>query len=95
MGADVYALACLAYEVLTGSRLFPSTTERGVIQAHVAHDGYPSKLQLGCKSATHGLCRCWRASAPTSRRAHHRPGAARWITRWAPARQMTWPLRSR
>ena len=57
MGADVYAFACLAYEVLTGSRLFPGATERGVIQAHLAHDGYPSKLQLWMQEPQlMGLC---------------------------------------
>jgi hypothetical protein len=57
MGADVYAFACLAYEVLTGSRLFAGATERGVIQAHLAHDGYPSKLQLWMQEPQlTGLC---------------------------------------
>jgi hypothetical protein len=43
--ADVYAYACLAYEVLTGSTLFDGPTEVAVINAHLTHDGYPQKLQ--------------------------------------------------
>lgn len=43
--ADVYAYACLAYEVLAGSPLFSGTTELAVINAHLQHDGYPDQLR--------------------------------------------------
>jgi serine/threonine protein kinase len=42
--ADVYAFACLAYEVLTGETLFEGASELAVINAHLSHDGYPDKL---------------------------------------------------
>ncbi|MEY4582297.1 MAG: hypothetical protein RL701_7000 [Pseudomonadota bacterium] len=42
---DVYAFACLAYEVLTRTPLFEGPTELAVINAHVSHDGYPERLR--------------------------------------------------
>jgi hypothetical protein len=42
--ADVYAFACLAYEVLTGDTLFDGPNELAVINLHLSHDGYPDKL---------------------------------------------------
>jgi serine/threonine protein kinase len=42
--ADVYAFACLAFEVLTGDTLFDGSNELAVINAHLSHDGYPEKL---------------------------------------------------
>jgi serine/threonine protein kinase len=42
--ADVYAYACLAFEVLTGDTLFDAPNELAVINAHLSHDGYPEKL---------------------------------------------------
>ena len=44
MPCDVYAFACLAYEVLTGDTLFEGPSELAVINAHLSHDGYPEKL---------------------------------------------------
>ncbi|MFI5307476.1 MAG: serine/threonine-protein kinase, partial [Polyangiales bacterium] len=44
MPADVYAFACVAYEVLTGDTLFDAPNELAVINAHLSHDGYPEKL---------------------------------------------------
>ncbi len=41
--ADVYALACLAFEALTGEPLF-SGGELAVLAAHLAHDGAPPRL---------------------------------------------------
>jgi eukaryotic-like serine/threonine-protein kinase len=98
MGADVYALACLAYEVLTGSRLFPGTTERGVIQAHAAHDGYPTKLQVWMQEPQlKGLCQLLasglrqhpdeRITAQELRDGLHALGPE--------LAKLTWPLRSR
>lgn len=43
--ADVYGFSCLAYELLTGARLFEGGSERAVHHAHLAHDGYPPRLQ--------------------------------------------------
>ncbi|MET0387474.1 MAG: serine/threonine-protein kinase, partial [Polyangiales bacterium] len=42
--ADVYAFACMAYEVLTQTALFEGPTELAVINAHLSHDGYPERL---------------------------------------------------
>ncbi len=41
MSADVYALGCVAFEVLTGRTLFEAPTEMALIAGHVAHDGRP------------------------------------------------------
>jgi hypothetical protein len=43
--ADVYAFACLAYEVLTRTALFDGPSELAVINAHVSHDGNPERLR--------------------------------------------------
>ena len=42
---DVYAFACLAYEVLTRTPLFDGPSELAVIHAHMSHDGYPDALR--------------------------------------------------
>ncbi len=42
--ADVYAFACLAFEVLTGKVLFHGTNETAQIAAHLKHDGWTSEL---------------------------------------------------
>jgi eukaryotic-like serine/threonine-protein kinase len=45
MLADIYAYACLAFEVLTGQVLFQAPNELATINAHLTHDGNPEKLQ--------------------------------------------------
>jgi serine/threonine protein kinase len=42
---DVYAFACLTYEVLTGNPLFDGHNELAVINSHLSHDGNPSGLR--------------------------------------------------
>lgn len=42
--ADVYAFACLAYELLTGELLFAGDSDRAVVAAHHAHDGKPPRV---------------------------------------------------
>jgi serine/threonine protein kinase len=42
--ADVYAFACVAYEVLTGRTLFAGTSEVALLTAHLSHDGLPDAL---------------------------------------------------
>jgi hypothetical protein len=49
--ADVYALACVAYEVFTGRPLFGGSSEVATITAHLAHDGGPETL---AELAKHG-----------------------------------------
>ena len=44
--ADVYAFACLAYEVITGTPLFDGQNELAVINAHLSHDGTPPELRF-------------------------------------------------
>ncbi|MFO0659642.1 MAG: serine/threonine-protein kinase [Polyangiaceae bacterium] len=41
---DVYAFACVVYELLTAKMLFDAPTEMGVIAAHLNHDGWPPGL---------------------------------------------------
>jgi hypothetical protein len=41
---DVYAFACVVYEMLTARLLFDAPTEMGVIAAHLNHDGWPQPL---------------------------------------------------
>lgn len=39
--ADMYAVGCFAYEVLTGRTLFDGNSETAIIGAHLGHDGLP------------------------------------------------------
>jgi len=48
--ADVYALGCFAYEVLTGQTLFDGDSDVALISAHITHDGLPSPID---KMANH------------------------------------------
>ena len=45
MAVDVYAFACLAFEMLTGQILFDAETEVAMVSQHMAHDGLPPKLR--------------------------------------------------
>ena len=42
--ADIYALGCVAYEVMTGQTLFSAGSEMAMIAAHVSHDGKPTPV---------------------------------------------------
>ncbi len=44
MPADVYALGCVAYEIMTGQTLFSASSEMAMIAAHVSHDGSPAPV---------------------------------------------------
>jgi eukaryotic-like serine/threonine-protein kinase len=44
-GADVYAFACLAYEVMTTRTLFDAPNEVALISAHLTHDGMPPAVK--------------------------------------------------
>lgn len=45
MAADVYALGCVAYEIMTGQTLFSAPSEMAMIAAHISHDGRPAPVQ--------------------------------------------------
>ncbi|HET8931936.1 MAG TPA: serine/threonine-protein kinase [Polyangiales bacterium] len=95
--ADVYAFACLAFEVLTGEPLFDEDNELAVINAHLSHDGYPSRLrnlagaggrQELCELLANGLRR---HPAERVNIAEMRDG----LRELAPAlRKHAWPLRA-
>jgi eukaryotic-like serine/threonine-protein kinase len=95
--ADVYAFACLAFEVLTGEPLFDEVSELAVINAHLSHDGYPGRLrtlagsggrQELCELLSNGLRR---HPAERINIAEMRDG----LRELAPAlRKHSWPLRA-
>lgn len=43
--ADIYALGCVGYELLTGELLFRGETDRAVVGLHLAHDGRPPPVE--------------------------------------------------
>ena len=43
--ADIYAIGCLAFELLTGRLLFDGPDEMAVVSKHVAHDGWVDGLR--------------------------------------------------
>lgn len=56
MAADVYALGCFAYEVLTSHTLFDGQSDVTIISAHITHDGLPEPVQrLAQNPALQGL----------------------------------------
>lgn len=48
--ADVYALACVMFEALTGKVLFVGPNEMAQVSAHLQHDGWPPALAELTKS---------------------------------------------
>ncbi len=42
--ADIYAFACMAFEVLTAELLFDAEDETTILALHVSHDGWPDRL---------------------------------------------------
>jgi serine/threonine protein kinase len=49
MAADVYALGCLVFELLTTVTLFDGPTDVAVMAAHLRHDGLPPPLDAMAK----------------------------------------------
>ncbi|MCB9667499.1 MAG: serine/threonine protein kinase [Myxococcales bacterium] len=49
MPADVYAFACLAYELLIGKPLFEADSEIAAIARHIGHDGRPPEISALAK----------------------------------------------
>jgi hypothetical protein len=63
--ADVYALGCLAYELLTGEALFSARGDMAIVAAHISHDGAPPPIQamhrdLGLRPLSEWIGRCLR-----------------------------------
>jgi hypothetical protein len=52
-GTDIYAFACVAFELLTGQLLFDAEDETALMSQQVGHDGWPPKLAR--LAAVHGL----------------------------------------
>ncbi|QQR89532.1 MAG: protein kinase [Myxococcales bacterium] len=48
--ADVYAFACLSFEVLSGTTLFEAESEIATITQHISHQGMPEKLRSWAQS---------------------------------------------
>jgi serine/threonine protein kinase len=44
MPTDVYAFACMAFEMLTGELLFDGDTAVAIVASHMEHDGMPARL---------------------------------------------------
>lgn len=44
--ADIYALGCLAFEVLTAKVLFDEPSDIATVSAHLLHDGLPEPIRL-------------------------------------------------
>ena len=58
---DVYATACVAFELLTGSALFAGPNELAIVAKHLAHDGVPEgvmRLSRGHKTQDLGDVLC-------------------------------------
>jgi serine/threonine protein kinase len=97
MASDVYAFACLAFELLTGELLFSAEDEMALVSLQIIHDGMPDKLRkLGTMSAATRLAsllgHCLR------RDPRNRPTAAEvrrgLVDLGAELRAQTWPLAS-
>lgn len=93
--ADIYALGCTAFELLTATTLFDGSSELAVITAHLSHDGLPPPVQAMVQRrelqplATF-LFRCLR-QAPTDRA----PAATlrRELAQLAPQiEDLSWPI---
>lgn len=51
--ADVYALACTAFELLTGRDLFSGNDDMSIVSAHISHDGRPAALEALGENPAH------------------------------------------
>jgi len=49
---DIYAFACMAYELLTAQLLFDAEDETTLLSQQVSHDGWPPRLTELARSAT-------------------------------------------
>jgi hypothetical protein len=44
LAADIYAFACMTFELMTGEPLFIDGDETALVSAHISHDGWPARL---------------------------------------------------
>ncbi len=95
--ADMYAFACMAYELLAGELLFTSDDETAIISKHLGHDGWPEKLANLGRDPTYRELGTLLASC-LRREPRHRPGAAhvrRELARIAEGMStLPWPLKA-
>ncbi len=94
--ADVYALGCFAYELLTAKTLFDGPTDVAIIASHITHDGEPPPIdamaeQSALQPLAELLRRCLRHDP------HERASIAELRPQIAEVahslRRMRWPLR--
>jgi hypothetical protein len=94
--ADVYAFACTAFEVLTGTLLFDAEDEVQLMHKHLQHDGWPERLGLLAASPDLAnlsvvLAACLRQNPEQRPAAHDVRRALSNATRWLV--DAPWPLR--
>jgi eukaryotic-like serine/threonine-protein kinase len=94
--ADMYAFACTAFEVITGTLLFDADDEMALMNQHLMHDGWPEKLTLLAGTPEYAnlcvvLAACLRrdpTARPTARQVREALANA---TQWL--QDEAWPLR--
>lgn len=96
-GADMYAYACTAFELLTGELLFDAEDEMDVMHQHVQHDGWPDRLAYLAATPEYANM-CVVLAACLRREPRSRPSAAETrraladATKWL--HNARWPLAS-
>jgi serine/threonine protein kinase len=95
--ADMYAFACTAFEVLTGTLLFDADDEATLMTQHVDHDGWPEKLTaLAAPAENTNLCvvlsACLRSSPADRPSASDARKALANATQWLSG--TAWPLKA-
>jgi len=93
--ADIYAFACLAYEMLAAETLFLAEGEMAVLTMHVQHDGWPERVaRLGRDPALADLGKIF--ASCLRRDPRHRPNVTQVraaLSRLAPKyAALPWPL---